>query len=251
MCDEWMTAVELPITLEQFHRLPRHPAFKYEYLDQRAFVVPRPKFYHSVLNLTNEQAQGPAGDVQLRLLQDSDLVDLETVFAAAFDHQQPFAGLDAPRRREAARQAFRKVSDGGDGPWIRKASFIALDRGQHPVGAILITLLPDGDPSRWDSYYWHEPPPVDGIERCLGRPHVTWVFVGPWNAGCGIGTALLAASVNVLRPMGYKHLASTFLLGNESSMLWHWRNGFQLQAYPYSPRRFDHPVKQPDDGAEQ
>jgi hypothetical protein len=32
-------------------------------------------------------------------------------------------------------------------------------------------------------------------------------------------------------------LASTFLLGNESSMLWHWRNGFQLLQYPGSRRR--------------
>jgi hypothetical protein len=37
--------------------------------------------------------------------------------------------------------------------------------------------------------------------------------------------------------MGFTHLASTFLLGNDSSMLWHWRNGFQLAGYPGSRRR--------------
>ena len=40
-----------------------------------------------------------------------------------------------------------------------------------------------------------------------------------------------------LLAMGYKELASTFLIGNDSSMLWHWRSGFRLLAYPGSWRR--------------
>jgi L-amino acid N-acyltransferase YncA len=66
---------------------------------------------------------------------------------------------------------------------------------------------------------------------------LTWIFVSPWMAGQGIGTALLAAAVKALRELGYEHLLSTFMLGNESSMLWHWRNGFQLLAFPGSMRR--------------
>jgi L-amino acid N-acyltransferase YncA len=52
------------------------------------------------------------------------------------------------------------------------------------------------------------------------------------HAHQGIGTTLLAASVRELLAMRYTQLASTFLLGNESSMLWHWRHGFQLQPFP-------------------
>jgi hypothetical protein len=33
-----------------------------------------------------------------------------------------------------------------------------------------------------------------------------------------------------------KELASTFLVGNESSMLWHWRAGFKLPEQPWSMR---------------
>ena len=99
-----------------------------------------------------------------------------------------------------------------------------------------MTLLPDEDPADWDSFQWREPPPADCVERRLGRPHITWVFVSPWHAGRGTGTALLATAAAALRELGYRQLASTFLLGNDSSMLWHWRNGFQLLAYPGSFR---------------
>jgi hypothetical protein len=97
-----------------------------------------------------------------------------------------------------------------------------------------VTLLPPGDPCAWDSYSWPGPPPEDSIARRLGRPHLTWIFAA--RAGQGTGTALLAAAVRGLLGLGYTELASTFLLGNESSMLWHWRNGFRLLPYPGSWR---------------
>jgi L-amino acid N-acyltransferase YncA len=53
----------------------------------------------------------------------------------------------------------------------------------------------------------------------------------------GVGSALLAAAVRELLALGFPRLFSTFLLGNESSLLWHWRNGFQLLSSPYSLRR--------------
>ena len=38
--------------------------------------------------------------------------------------------------------------------------------------------------------------------------------------------------------LGYTELVSSFILGNDSSMLWHWRNGFELLAYSGSRRKF-------------
>ena len=110
--------------------------------------------------------------------------------------------------------------------------------GPLTVGAILVTLLPETDPCTWDSFHWKEPPPPDALARHLGRPHLTWIFVSPFYAGQGIGTLLLSAVVKALLDLGYAQLASTFLIGNDSSMLWHWRNGFRLQAYPGSYRKF-------------
>jgi hypothetical protein len=239
MCDEWMSAVQLPITLEQFHQLPRHPAYKYEYLDRQAYLTPRPKFYHALLDLAEPRPSEPTPDtITVRLIEDGDLPELERVFAAAFNNQQPFAGLEDARRHEAARDAIAKVGAGRDGPWIREASFVALEEHRQPVGAIFVTLLPDEDPAEWDSFHWREPPPSDWRERRLGRPHITWIFVSPWQVGQGVGSVLLTAAIPPLQALGYRYLASTFLLGNESSMLWHWRSGFRLQTYPGSRRRW-------------
>jgi hypothetical protein len=114
------------------------------------------------------------------------------------------------------------------------------EQEQKLLGAILITLLPLGDPCDWESYRWADLPPADCIERCQGRPHLTWIFVTPWLSGHGVGTALLTASVNKLLELGFAQLLSTFMIGNDSSTLWHWRNGFQLLAYPGSIRHMYH-----------
>jgi hypothetical protein len=40
-----------------------------------------------------------------------------------------------------------------------------------------------------------------------------------------------------LRQLDYAELWSTFVVGNDSSMLWHWRSGFRLFPHPGSRRR--------------
>jgi GNAT superfamily N-acetyltransferase len=232
MCDAWMPSLQLPLTLEQFHQLPRNPAYKYEYLNGQVHLTPRGKHYHALLDL---DAIKPAEAAGLRRLEAEDWEELVPLFAGAFRATQPFGSLDDATRLDAAGKCLERTRSGGDGPWIEPASFVARD-GAHVVGAILLTLLPDGDPSDWDSYYWRGPPPADWLERRLGRPHLTWIFVGPLHRGDGIGTAMLTAAGLALRTLGYTQLASTFLLGNELSMLWHWRNGFRLLPYPGSPR---------------
>src|SRR5439155_19534380 len=107
----------------------------------------------------------------------------------------------------------------------------------RPKAATRFTLLPLRDPTDWDAYHWSSPPPPDCIALKLGRPHLTWVFVHPDLAGRGVGTALLGAATRALRELGYTSLLTTFLAGNDSSMLWHWRAGFRLLCYPGSPRR--------------
>src|SRR5262249_37651677 len=93
------------------------------------------------------------------------------------------------------------------------------------------------DAAEHDSYYWQEPPPADLLEKRRGRPHLTWIFVEPVRAGRGVGTGLLGAACQTLRRLGYRELVSTFLAGNDASTLWHWRNGFELLAHPFSHRR--------------
>jgi GNAT superfamily N-acetyltransferase len=241
MCDQWMPGIKLPLTWEQFHQLPQNAAYKYEYFSDAAQLTPRPKHYHALLELKPAAGARPRVDgdrIRICRLKVADIAALELVFAAAFHRAQPFGSLDDTTRQRAAHQCLERTRTGGDGPWIQEASFVAVaGKDRQLAGAIFITLLPAGDPGAWDSYYWSEQPPPRCIERRLGRPHLTWIFVAPLCAGQGLGTALLAAAVQRLRHLGYTELASTFLLGNDSSMLWHWRNGFRLLPHPGSFRR--------------
>jgi ribosomal protein S18 acetylase RimI-like enzyme len=239
MCDEWMPGIKLSLTHEQFRQLPRNSAYKYEYLQDTAYLTPRPKFFHAVLDLAPPapKEQAPE-DIRLRPFSPEDWPELEAVFAAAFDRLQPFGSLDDATRQRAAHESLRKTRTGGDGPLIEPASFVAVDVPTGRLaGAILITLLPEGDPADWESYYWREPAPADAVARRAGRAHLTWVLVSPWHSGAGVGSALLAAAAEALRATGFAHLFTTFLLGNDTSLLWHWRNGFRLLPYPGSRRR--------------
>ena len=235
MVEEWMPPLQLPLSPAQFVQLPRNAAFKYTYHDGLAWIHPRPRYYHALLSLPSLEVEGTA-TVPMRRFASRDWGPLTELFAEAFGSHQPFAGQEKPTRRLAAREALNRTADGGDGPWIERASFIAFD-DECILGAIMVTLLPALDPTHWDSYSWEDPPPPDCIERRLGRPHLTWVFVDPQRAGRGVGCALLQASASALVAMGYDELASTFMLGNESSMLWHWRAGFRLLSFPGSRRR--------------
>lgn len=225
-----MPTLKLPLTAEQFRRLPRNAAYRYDYADGHAVLRPQGRYYHALLDL---RPPGEPAGVALRPVRDADLSELATLFAAAFTYLQPFGSLNDPTRLLAAQSCLEQTRAGGDGPWVRQASFVALaEDGVRPVGAVFITLLPEGDPGERGSYYWTEPPPPDCIERRLGQPHLTWIFVTPLRCGEGVGTALLAAAVRELMALGYSQMASTFLAGNDSSMLWHWRNGFRLLSYP-------------------
>jgi GNAT superfamily N-acetyltransferase len=230
-----MPWLELKLSEMEFAQLPRNAAYKYQYQAGSAWLNPRPRYYHALLDLRRLDLPGPAG-VGVRPMRPDDWEELVPVFAEAFCLHLPFSGLSDAGRLIAARSSLEQTRDGGDGPWIEQASFVA-GATSALLGAVLITLLPLRDPTGWDSYHWETPAPTGAIEQHLGRPHLTWIFVRSTSAGHGIGAALLQAAARALAAMGYEDLLSTFMLGNDSSMLWHWRMGFRLLAYPGSPRR--------------
>lgn len=241
MCDEWMKPLRFPVSIEQFHQLPRSPAYKYEYIAGHALLNPRPRFFHGLLDLAGVEKQTSDGsdpDTVVRPMKAADWNELCDLFTAAFRSRQPFGSVTDAEWPVASHQCLERTRTGGDGPWIESASYLAFrPEGHRAVGAILITLVPGGDPSEPDSYIWREPPPVDWRQKRTGQPHLTWVFVHPFLMTRGVGTALLKAAGRTLLQMGYQRLASTFVLGNDSSMLWHWRNGFRLITQPGSRRQ--------------
>jgi GNAT superfamily N-acetyltransferase len=236
MCDEWMARLDLPLSEEQFQRLPRNAAFRYDQRDGRVWINPRPRYYHALLDLTTPR-DGARAAATVRPVRPEDWAAMAELFARSFRDHQPFAGLNDAEAAEAAQKCLAQTRNDGDGPWIEAASFLAWDAAGELSGAVLITLLPDADLTSFDGYHWAEPPPPDCLARRLGRPHLTWVFVGPNWSGCGLGARLLDAAAAALLGLGYRELASTFLVGNESSMLWHWRNGFRLLTHPGSRRK--------------
>jgi hypothetical protein len=238
MCDQWMPRLKLDLSADEFDRLPRSSAYRYEYVDHQAWLTPRPKFYHARLDL-ERYSPGPFSEAAIRPLEDADWDGLRKLFAAAFCLTEPFACISDAERAEAARECLHRTRTGGDGPLIEQACRVAVDPDSNsPVGAVLITLLPREDPTRYEAYYWTDPPPADAVERRRGRPHLTWIFVAPLEAGRGLGTALLSAAVAQLREMGFTDLITTFIKGNDASMLWHWSNGFELLPHPASRRNW-------------
>ncbi len=239
MISDFFRSIKLALPPEQFRRLPRNAGYKYELIAGEVWLTPRPRWYHAVLELRPlaPPAAPAREDATLRRLAADDWEALPNLFAGAFRTVQPFGSLDDEERLEAARKSLGRTRGGGDGPLVERASFVAVTGAGRLCGALVVTLIPDVDlTDPIESGEWPQPPPPDAAERGLGLPHLTWVFVSPFEAGHGIGTALLAAAVAELLALGYDRLASTFLLGNESSMLWHWRNGFRLLPHPGSWR---------------
>jgi hypothetical protein len=199
MIDRWFSVIKLPLSSRQFHRLPRNPAYKYEYWDNTARLSPRPKFYSARLAL-RPSPDGPPrevdvghGVIRFRPLEDRDWPRLSQPFAGSFHRVQPFESLSDRRRVEAARDCLKSTRDGRDGPVIGPACHVAYDAEDgRPIGAALVTLVPPVDLEDFWSLHWKTPPPPDSVERRLGHAHLTWIFVGPWFAGYGIGSALLA-----------------------------------------------------------
>jgi GNAT superfamily N-acetyltransferase len=216
MMHEWFSAIELPLTWQQFWQLPQNPAYKYEYADGRAWLSPRPKTCQAVLDLRifAPPIAAVAADDRLvvRALQEADWQRLPGLFAAAFRRVQPFASLTDDDRLAAAEDCLGATRGSSEGPLVGEACLVASRVSDDAlVGASLITVPPGG-----------------ATAFAPGMPHLTWIFVSPLDARQGVGMALLDAAVRALRQLGYAELASTFLIGNESSMLWHWRAGFKL-----------------------
>ena len=223
-----MPHLTMPMDADDFRRLPRNGAYHYRYRDGIAFLTPVAVYYRASLDLLPFAGIEVLPSVALRPPTDADQPVLAELFAAAFEHVQPFGSLQPETRQAAARTSVRQTLRDGDGPLIRDASFVAVDERGEALGAILITLVPPEGPAGEDSYVWNRRPPADAVLLRLGRPHITWVFVPTRSAGKGIGSALLYAAVEGLLRLGYTELVSTFILGNDSSMLWHWHHGFRL-----------------------
>jgi GNAT superfamily N-acetyltransferase len=229
MLDRWYSCIRLPMSSVQFEQLPQNSAYQYEYAGGFAMLSPRPKTLNGLLELKPMMAAH--APTAIRPLEDRDWDQLPAIFADAFCKVQPFSSLSNAERLQASQECLEQTRNAGDGPLIQEASFLACGEYKEIIGGILVTLIPARPEGEWWTGKWPEPPPANALQLRLGRPHLTWVFVDGRHAGQGFGTLLLGHAVNALLKLGYRELASTFLIGNDASTLWHWRNGFRLVPY--------------------
>jgi hypothetical protein len=168
----------------------------------------------------------------------SDWDVLPELLAAAFRDSPPLGFLGIRRRRWAARDWLWSTRDGDEGPLVDSASFVAVDKedSARVLGALIVTVMTGWTRSWYASRRLEVPPPPPDLAEGREQPQICWVFVRPRSARKGVATALLTQATSSLWHAGYRELASATNRGNDSSMAWHWRNGFHLLPDPSSFR---------------
>jgi GNAT superfamily N-acetyltransferase len=157
----------------------------------------------------------------LRTVNIGDARELVELFVNTFDTAVEYAGWP---EEDYIRDAHRSIDSFFDHPTEKKQrrakglfehSFVAHDGGRL-VAAILVRQI--------------EPGPI-----------VEPVMVDPAHQRRGLGSALLAATINSLQNSGANVLVSRCHLGNAASMDWHLRNGFvELPNYFTAAHRAKH-----------
>jgi hypothetical protein len=232
MLNDWFPETTIEIDWQTFQRLPRHPACRYEYRHGHLHISGNPRYYHAALNLNRVIPRpNPENDPRFRLLEREDWPHLAEVFADAFSNCEPLVHLKSEARLAAAASLLEKTSHAGFGPLVEAASFGFFPDGKL-AAAVLITLIPAESLSDFTSPGWLAPAPADAVQEGWGQPHLTWIFVSTARKRRGIANRLLIEAAQALGSLGYSSLASTFLLGDHASMLWHWRVGFELLSHP-------------------
>ena len=226
------------MSIASYRRLPRHPAYKFEYWDGQLRITPRWNSHAMFLPLRSpEEAVFPDADgVFIRPLESGDWDVLPEVLSLAFAHSPPLGMISARRRVWAARDWLWSTRDGDEGRLVEPACVVAVDRkdSTRVLGALIVTLMAGFTRSWYMRRRLAVPPPpppdlADGGEQ----PQISWIFVHPAVSGQGVGRVLLATATRSLWNAGYRELASATDCGNVTSMAWHWRTGFVL--LPHRP----------------
>ena len=189
------------MSVREYRDFPRHLGWKYEYWNGAIHVTP----CQIAVSLTLELASRPRTlrsgvGVRLRGLEDEDAAGLEELFLSAFSETIHFVGCSPDEIAHSARQHLRHFFAEHRGRRL-PASRLAEAKDKI-VGAALVREFRRG-------------PLLD----MLGVVHE--------RQRSGIGGALLDAAVEELVHRGETMLHSTVMLGNEASLDWHLRHGFQ------------------------
>ncbi|QEH35074.1 Acetyltransferase (GNAT) family protein [Aquisphaera giovannonii] len=232
---------KIAMSMDDYRKLPHHPAFKQEYLEGELWISPRWRSLDLYLPINEPESPAPTAPAPatIRRLEDADWEDLPELFARSIGQTPPLSLIPREQRDEAGRRFMEYARAGGDGPLIPDACFVARDAEEGDLdGAILIGELEGRGLRMHGDARGAATPPAPPLPRdASGPPHLNWIFVRESTQGEGIGTALLARATATLWDLGHRELASTIFRGNAQSMAFHWAAGFRLLPRPDSPKR--------------
>ncbi len=234
MLPDWFVPAQIRMTWEEFQKLPRHPAYRYEYRNGELRQSGRPILRNCRIKTEFQAASKVDDRIEALRLSFADLKNfngqaLTTLFKQAFARSAPYFSLSPAELDQAVQDHFLSVLQAHPWPIAWSASRLLLkESSNEPVAASVVTLVPDANWTDFTDPKWQQQAPPDALEKCWGHPHLTWIFVSPQYQRHGIGSILLSEARNEVRNLGYRNLFSTFLVGDYESMLWHWKQGFEL-----------------------
>ncbi|MGN6369192.1 MAG: GNAT family N-acetyltransferase [Phycisphaerae bacterium] len=211
---DWMRMIEMPMGIEDWRRLPRNAAYKYEYIEGQAQISPEPVSFDVVLRFERFRPVVARdlrrSDVRVRRLEDRDWEALPGLMARAFVGVAPFATLSGEELEAVAKESIADTRNGCDGESVPSACVVAEDDKDELIGAALVTLRK--------------------VQSGPQVPLLTWTFVDRWERRRGVAEQLLGCVVGACAELGYVQIESVVCSGNHASMIWHWREGFEWRV---------------------
>lgn len=190
--------MRFPISLQQWHRLPRHPDWRYELIDGHAVLSPRPR----PLYLRRDTAlpvSGSSGIVVREFDARTDRAAVAALLSDVWLAEDPYRSLEDPEELL-------------HGEIVRSLDTAAVGAVAVESGPVCAAALVDHGRS--------------------SAPVLTWLTVAPEARERGLATALLRHITGALCAEGAGELASATSSANTPSLRWHLSRGFQLAPDP-------------------
>jgi len=207
-----MRSKHVPMTMEEFHRLPRKLGWKYEYWEKCAHISPAHHVVTTTIEITQRTINSP---YKLRPVETGDEPRLVSLYFDAFKDTIDFCDWKPSKIKTSAEEDIRGFYTGKRGKPL-PTSRVAVDEhaGSSVIGAVLIVER-NGDE--------HDFPPGGGGTL----PFMDILFIAPRRQRRGVAAALVSTAMDELYRSGHKRLKSHYHLGNEASRYWHRRFGFK------------------------
>lgn len=192
-------AVEIPMSIDEYHRLPQKLGWRYDYEGGRAIVAPADIFVDVLKSVAAPLDVGPIGSLRLCGIEAGQAFALEKLYFDAFRPSAETSGLsDAEVRTDATMSMILHAIGAFREPMT--CSRVLVD-GDEPIAAILV------------------------VDARAG-PLIHLAMVHPRYQRRGLGTALLGETCAALALEGHSEIRSRYLLANEPSRRWYRKTGF-------------------------